>query len=131
MIAVSVIAPLGASIASSLLGLRGEEALWAYIAGLVVWSIARLAVFLVLAPTAAVVADRAVLAWAVALPPLALGAFPGFGLAGFALSAVAACFALSSVGASKGDALRLVAWAYGGHALGAAASTLASALLAR
>lgn len=131
VIAASVVAPLGASIASSLLGLRGEEALWAYIAGLVVWSVARLAVLLMLAAAAAVAADRVVLAWAVALPPLALSAFPGFGLAGFALSAVAAYFALSSVGASKSDALRLVAWAYGGHALGAAASTLASTLLAR
>jgi hypothetical protein len=119
-----------AAAASGALGLRQGAALWAYAAGLGVWSAARLAVLLALAPSAGAPRERAAMAWAAALPPFVLSAIPGFGLVAFALSAFVAYRALVAIGATERSAAQLVAWAYGGHALAAGAAAVASALFA-
>ncbi len=110
-------------------GLRSGPSLWSYGATVAVSSAARLAVLRALAPSAGIDAGAASVSWAISLPPFAIGAVPGLGLAAFALSAVFAYRALVSFDASSRNALRMVAWAYGSHAAGVVAATIASALL--
>lgn len=111
-------------------GLRSWPAFWQHVVGLTAWSAARFVVLRALAPSANIPSRAATAAWATALPPFALAAVPGLGLAAFVLSLGTAYSALIAFGASRKDAARLVAWAYGGHAAGAALSALASAALA-
>jgi hypothetical protein len=129
-VALPVLLLAAAAAVSGLLGLRQGPVLAGYAAGLAVWSVARLAVLLALATSADLDRRKAVVAWAVSLPPFALSAVPGLGVVAFALSAIIAHRALASVGASPTDATRLVAWAYGGHAVAAGAAALASAIVA-
>ncbi|MDI6712463.1 MAG: hypothetical protein QMD96_04415 [Anaerosomatales bacterium] len=110
-------------------GLRSGPSLWSYGTGVVVWSAARFALLRALAPSAGIDAGAASVSWAISLPPFALGAVPGLGLAALALSAVLAYRALVSFGASRRDALRATAWTYAAHAMGVAAATIAGAVL--
>lgn len=130
-IVLAVLVLVAATAASGLVGLHTGPGLWGYALGLVVWSIARLALLVALAFTARIGVRHATAAWAIALPPLALGALPGLGFVAFLISAAVARSALEGVGAARADATRLVLLAYGAQALASGAAMLASALLAR
>lgn len=118
-----------AAVLAAVAGLRTGAAVWSYGASVVVWSAARLAVLRASASSARIDATAASTSWAVSLPPFALAAVPGLGLAAFALSAVLAYRALVSFGTPRRDALRVAAWTYGAHAAGVVAATIASAVL--
>ncbi|MCX8006645.1 MAG: hypothetical protein N3B11_00825 [Coriobacteriia bacterium] len=129
--AAAGIAALAVSVAASgLTGLRSGSALWWYVAQLAIWSATRLGVLAALSRTYGVTPAATAAAWAVSLPPFALGAVPGAGLVAFVASALVARSALVAQGAQPAHATRLVAWAYLGHAAGVAAATAIGAVAA-
>lgn len=128
--ALPILLLVASTAAGGMLGLRHGGASWAYAAELITWSAARLAVLLVLAPTAGIARTQVAVAWATALPAFVLSAIPGLGLVAFALSATVAYQALVAIGATRRDTVGLVTWAYGGHAVAAGLSALAGAVLA-